>query len=74
MTDALLREIERVIFEAHSLSDRDGAIDFDELLSLKATRFRTARARARKNPWLTSPSVSAQTSRRTGKYPHSRSK
>jgi energy-coupling factor transporter ATP-binding protein EcfA2 len=45
MTDALLREIERVIFEAHPLSDRDGAIDFDELLSLKATRFRDARAR-----------------------------
>jgi energy-coupling factor transporter ATP-binding protein EcfA2 len=45
MTDALLREIERVIFEAHALSDRDGAIDFDELLSLKATRFRDARAR-----------------------------
>lgn len=45
MTDALLREIERVIFEAHPLSDRDGAIDFDELLSLKATRFRDARIR-----------------------------
>lgn len=45
MTDALLREIERVIFEAHPLSDRDGAIDFEEMLSLKATRFRDARAR-----------------------------
>ena len=45
MTDALLREIERVIFEAHPLSDRDGAIDFEELLSLKATRFRDARVR-----------------------------
>lgn len=45
MTDALLREIERVIFEAHALSDRDGAVDFEELLSLKATRFRDARCR-----------------------------
>lgn len=45
MTDSLLREIERVIFESHPLSDRDGAIDFEELLSLKATRFRDARIR-----------------------------
>ena len=29
---ALINEIERVIFEAHPSLDRDGAIDFDELL------------------------------------------
>jgi hypothetical protein len=45
MTDALLREIERVIFEAHPLSNRDGAVDFDELLKMRAARFREARAR-----------------------------
>jgi hypothetical protein len=45
MTDALLREIERVIFEAHQLSDRDGAVHFDELLGMRADRFREARAR-----------------------------
>jgi hypothetical protein len=45
MTDALMREIERVIFEAHPLSDRDGAVDFNELLDIRATRFREARAR-----------------------------
>jgi hypothetical protein len=45
MTDALMREIERVIFEAHPLSDRDGAVDFEELLEMRATRFRAARAR-----------------------------
>jgi hypothetical protein len=45
VTDALMREIERVIFEAHPLSDRDGAADFDELLELRATRFRMARRR-----------------------------
>lgn len=42
MTDALMREIERVIFEAHPLSDRDGAVDFDELLEMRTTRFREA--------------------------------
>jgi hypothetical protein len=45
MTDALIREIERVIFEAHPLSDRDGAVDFDELLEMRAARFREARSR-----------------------------
>ena len=46
MTDALLREIERVIFEAHPLVDRDGAVNFEELRELRTTRFREARARA----------------------------
>lgn len=45
MTDALMREIERVIFEAHPLSDRDGAVNFGELLEMRTTRFREARDR-----------------------------
>ncbi|MEQ1619508.1 MAG: TrlF family AAA-like ATPase [Terricaulis sp.] len=45
MTDDLLREIERVIFEAHSSAERDGTVDFDELLDLRATRLRQARER-----------------------------
>ena len=45
MTDGLLREIERVIYEAHTLTDRDGALDFRELLELKSARFRHARGR-----------------------------
>lgn len=45
MTDALLREIERVVFEAHDVDGRDGAVDFDELLEARAARFRAARSR-----------------------------
>jgi hypothetical protein len=45
MTVALMSEIERVIFESHSLADRDGAVNFDELLDMRATRFRETRAR-----------------------------
>jgi hypothetical protein len=45
MTDALLREIERVIFEAHGVSERDGAVDFEELLEIRASRHRYAKAR-----------------------------
>lgn len=44
-TDGLLLEIERVIFEAHNLSDRDGAIDFEELLDRRASLHRLARTR-----------------------------
>ena len=45
MTDKLMKEIKRVIFEAHPLLDRDGALDFDELLELRSQRFRQARER-----------------------------
>lgn len=45
MTDTLMAEIERVILESHSLADRDGAVSFEELLDMRATRFREARVR-----------------------------
>lgn len=45
LTDGLLREIERVIFEAHPGEERDGALDFEELLEQRATRHRLARER-----------------------------
>ena len=42
---ALIKEIERVIFEAHPSLERDGAVDFDELLEIRARRYRDARTR-----------------------------
>lgn len=45
LTDGLLREIERVIFEAHPEDARDGALDFAELLEHRASRHRLARER-----------------------------
>ncbi len=42
---ALIKEIERVIFEAHPSLERDGAADFDELLENRARQYRDARAR-----------------------------
>lgn len=41
----LVREIERVIFEAHPVLDRDGAADFDELLDNRAAIYRDTRTR-----------------------------
>ena len=45
MTDALLREIERVVFEAHDLSSKENTVSFSELLELRASRYRMARER-----------------------------
>lgn len=45
LTDGLLREIERVIFDAHPDEERDGALNFEELLEQRATRHRLARER-----------------------------
>lgn len=47
LTDGLLREIERVIFEAHPDDDRDGALDFEELLEHRVAASTRPRARSR---------------------------
>jgi energy-coupling factor transporter ATP-binding protein EcfA2 len=60
MTDSLLHEIERVIFEAHPLSDRDGAINFKELLEMRASLYRQARTREEENIALLSDRISAE--------------
>ncbi|MEQ1673361.1 MAG: hypothetical protein ABL893_21145, partial [Hyphomicrobium sp.] len=45
VSDELLGEVERVVFDSHSVATRDGATDFNELLDLRATRHREARSR-----------------------------
>lgn len=45
VSDGLIAEIERVIFEAHPQDDRDGAIDFAELRDFRTARFQQARER-----------------------------
>ncbi|MEX1270580.1 MAG: AAA family ATPase [Balneolaceae bacterium] len=45
LTDELLNEVERVIFESHSLTEQDGALNFSELLELRSSRLRQARER-----------------------------
>ena len=44
-TDELLREVERVIFEAHPLEAREGAIDFEQLREGRIQIYRKARER-----------------------------
>ena len=45
VSDGLIDEIERVIFESHSPDDREWASDFAELRAQRTTRFRQARER-----------------------------
>lgn len=45
VSDGLIAEIERVIFEAHPQDDCDGAIDFAELRDYRTARFQQARER-----------------------------
>lgn len=45
MTDALLAEVERVVFDAHDPDTRDGAVDFQELLDALVSRHRLSRGR-----------------------------
>lgn len=45
ISDGLIEEIERVIYEAHPVDDRDGALDFAELRGFMTSRFQHARQR-----------------------------
>jgi hypothetical protein len=45
ISDGLINEIERVILEAHSLDEREGAIDFAEFREHRTSRFQQARSR-----------------------------
>ena len=43
VTDKLLKEVERLIFSSHDVNQREGTIEFSELLELRASRPRSAR-------------------------------
>ncbi|QIQ69868.1 hypothetical protein HBB04_00209 [Pseudomonas coronafaciens] len=45
MTDGLLAEVERVIYELHSPTEREGAISFNDLRDIRSERYREARRR-----------------------------
>jgi hypothetical protein len=45
VSDGLVDEIERVIFESHSQDDREWALDFSDLRQQKTSRFQQARTR-----------------------------
>lgn len=48
VTDKLLKELERIIFNSHDINQREGTIDFSSLLELKASLPRANRDREEK--------------------------
>jgi len=46
-SEGLIREVERVIFEAQPEDSREGAMNFEELLEIRTARFQQARERER---------------------------
>lgn len=60
MTDELVGEIERVIFASHSLLDKGGAINFDDMRDAATTRFEAARKRAEQAVADVSDEISAE--------------
>lgn len=58
--DELLKEIERVIFQAHRLEDRMGASSFQELLELRAGRARLDRGRQQETLTETSRAIDSE--------------
>lgn len=65
MADALVAEIERVIFESHALADRSGASDFQELLELRTTRYRDARLREEETIAILSDNIGTELEKKT---------
>ncbi|MBH3425486.1 TrlF family AAA-like ATPase [Pseudomonas gessardii] len=45
VSDSLIAEIERVIYDTHPHEDREGAIDFEELREYRTSRFKHSRER-----------------------------
>ena len=53
-SEGLVREIERVIFEAHPQQDQEGAFTFDELRNQRTMRFQQSRQREEESIGFTS--------------------
>jgi energy-coupling factor transporter ATP-binding protein EcfA2 len=64
VSSGLLREIERIVFESHDVTDRDGAVDFQELLTRRAARYRELRAREEAALAAVSERIGAETQKR----------
>jgi energy-coupling factor transporter ATP-binding protein EcfA2 len=59
-SEGLVREIERVIFEAHQQQDQEGALTFDELREHRTMRVRQSRAREMESVGFTSDRIATE--------------
>src|SRR5208282_2629477 len=71
LTDALVDEVERVVFQAHSPEARMGATSFAELLELKRSALRSARSQAEAAIASASEDLIAEQAKKDPAYPPS---
>lgn len=60
MTDGLLTEVERVIYESHSSLERQGAVSFIDLRNIRSERYREARRRAEETLQILSERINVE--------------
>ncbi|MCQ9186703.1 hypothetical protein KMT30_48235, partial [Streptomyces sp. IBSBF 2953] len=65
MTDGLLAEVERVIYESHSPTERDGAIGFNDLRDIRSERYREARRREEESLGSLSEKINTELEKRS---------
>ncbi|MGN8124537.1 TrlF family AAA-like ATPase [Pseudomonas sp. 22082] len=65
MTDGLLSEVERVIFDAHTVTAREGAVNFSDLREIRSARHRQARKHAEESLSTLSERINVELEKRT---------
>ncbi|MDX1296732.1 MAG: AAA family ATPase [Pseudomonas sp.] len=65
MTDGLLSEVERVIYDSHSVTEREGAVNFSDLRELRSARYLEARKREEESLSILSERINAELEKRS---------
>ena len=65
MTDGLLSEVERVIFDSHTVTEREGAINFSDLREIRSARHRQARKHGEESLSILSERINTELEKRS---------
>ena len=65
MTDGLLAEVERVIFDSHTVTEREGAINFTDLRDTRSARHRQAREHGEESLSILSERINIELEKRS---------
>ncbi|MFW9268755.1 TrlF family AAA-like ATPase [Pseudomonas sp. NR3] len=65
MTDGLLSEVERVIFDSHTVIEREGAINFSDLREIRSARHRQARKHGEESLSILSERINTELEKRS---------
>lgn len=65
MTDGLLSEVERVIFDSHTVTEREGAVNFVDLREIRSARHRQARSHGEESLSILSERINIELEKRS---------